>query len=44
VGEFTRSQLSVIGISTPRPNIFLDGDKTGTNFDQPIGLTFGPGA
>jgi hypothetical protein len=43
VGEFTKSQLSATGRSTPTPHIFLDGDKTGTNLSQPIGLTFGPG-
>jgi secreted PhoX family phosphatase len=43
VGEFTRSQLLVTGKSSPTPNIFLDGNVTGTNFNQPIGLTFSPG-
>jgi len=42
VGEFTKSQLAVTGKSSPTPHIFLDGNMSGTNFDQPIGLTFGP--
>ena len=42
VGEFTRSQLSVIGKTKPKPNIFFDGNTTATNFDGPIGLIFGP--
>jgi len=42
VGEFSASQLSATGKSTPTPNIFLDGSPGGANFDGPIGLTFGP--
>jgi hypothetical protein len=43
VGEFTAAQLAgATGTSTPVPNIFLEGDTTGTNFDAPIGLRFGP--
>jgi len=44
VGEFSASQLSVTGTSSPTPIIFLDGDATGTNFDGALGLTFGPPA
>lgn len=43
VGEFLQSQLSATGTSSPTPNIFLDGDSARTNFNAPIGLTFGPG-
>jgi hypothetical protein len=42
VGEFTKSQLLVSGISKPKPNIFLDGNSAASNFDGPIGLAFGP--
>jgi hypothetical protein len=42
VAEFTKSQLSATGTSTPTPNIFLDGNTGASNFNGPIGLTFGP--
>ena len=42
VAEFTKSQVSATGTGTPTPNIFLDGNTGASNFDGPIGLTFGP--